>query len=78
MLALGVLILMLGIAAMIIAALAANFTLSWVSLLVGVLQLVEAYQTRRERGVVWRVINTLVATLLLSKGCSRSRFFLIR
>lgn len=70
--ALGVLILILGVFALLlpaIAALAATFTLAWLALLIGVLQLIHAYQTRHEQGVVWKVLsgllNLAVGVLLL-------------
>jgi uncharacterized membrane protein HdeD (DUF308 family) len=70
--ALGVLILILGVFALLlpaIAALAATFTLAWLALLIGVLQLIHAYQTRHEKGMVWKVLsgllNLAVGVLLL-------------
>ena len=49
---LGVLILILGFAALVVppllTALTANYTLAWIALLIGVLQLIHAYQTHKK------------------------------
>ena len=71
-LALGVLILILGIVALavpVLTALAANYTLAWIALLIGVLQLIHAYQTRKKGHAGWQVatglLNLVVGALLL-------------
>ncbi|HWZ74117.1 MAG TPA: DUF308 domain-containing protein [Casimicrobiaceae bacterium] len=71
-LALGVLILILGIVALavpVVTALAANYALAWIALLIGVLQLIHAYQTRNKSGAGWQVatglLNLVVGVLLL-------------
>jgi len=54
LLAIGITVLVLGIVAVVLpvlAALAAEIVLAWLALLVGVLQLVHAYHSRKERGV---------------------------
>lgn len=72
LLAIGVLILIGGILAIVVpaaAALAADFILGWLALFVGALQLVHAYQTRKDPGRAWRVVsgilNVIVGALLL-------------
>jgi len=71
-LALGVLILLLGIVALLVpvlTALAANYTLAWIALAIGVLQLIHAYQTRKKSHAGWQVatglLNLVVGALLL-------------
>jgi uncharacterized membrane protein HdeD (DUF308 family) len=71
-LALGVLILILGMAALavpVLTALAANYALAWIALLIGVLQLIHAYQMRKKSGAGWQVatglLNLVVGVLLL-------------
>jgi len=71
-LALGVLILLLGIVALLVpvlAALAANYTLAWIALAIGVIQLIHAYQTRKKSHASWQVatglLNLVVGALLL-------------
>jgi len=60
---LGVLILILGFVALavppLLTALAANYTLAWIALLIGVLQLIHAYQTRRKSHAGWQVRGAL-------------------
>jgi uncharacterized membrane protein HdeD (DUF308 family) len=70
--ALGVLILLLGIVALLVpvlTALAANYTLAWIALAIGVLQLIHAYQTRKRSRAGWQVVtgilNLVVGALLL-------------
>jgi len=70
--ALGVLILLLGIVALVVpvlTALAANYTLAWIALAIGVLQLIHAYQTRKRSRAGWQVVtgilNLVVGALLL-------------
>jgi len=70
--ALGVLILLLGIVALLVpvlTALAANYTLAWIALAIGVLQLIHAYQTRKRSHPRWQVVtgilNLVVGALLL-------------
>jgi uncharacterized membrane protein HdeD (DUF308 family) len=70
---LGVLILILGFVALavppLLTALAANYTLAWIALLIGVLQLIHAYQTRKKSHAGWQVatglLNLVVGALLL-------------
>jgi uncharacterized membrane protein HdeD (DUF308 family) len=69
---LGVLILLLGIVALLVpvlTAFAANYTLAWIALAIGVLQLVHAYQTRKRSHAGWQVVtgilNLVVGALLL-------------
>jgi uncharacterized membrane protein HdeD (DUF308 family) len=65
--AIGVLILIAGIIALMLpmlAALAATFTLAWIALFIGTLQLIHAYQTRKESGVIWRVLTGLLNIVL--------------
>jgi uncharacterized membrane protein HdeD (DUF308 family) len=71
-LALGVLILLLGIVALLVptvTALAANFTLAWIAVAIGVLQLIHAYQTRKKSHTGWQVVtgllNVVIGALLL-------------
>jgi uncharacterized membrane protein HdeD (DUF308 family) len=71
-LALGVLILLLGIVALVVpvlTALAANYTLAWIALAIGVLQLIHAYQTRKRSRAGWQavtgILNLVVGALLL-------------
>src|SRR5258706_1902914 len=63
LLAIGVLILIAGILAIVLpaaAALAADFALGWMALFVGALQLVHAYQVRHDPGGGWRVVAALL------------------
>jgi len=70
---LGVLILILGFVALavppLLTALAANYTLAWIALLIGVLQLIHAYQTHKKSHAGWQVatglLNLVVGALLL-------------
>jgi uncharacterized membrane protein HdeD (DUF308 family) len=71
-LALGVLILLLGIVALavpVLTAFAANYTVAWIALAIGVLQLIHAYQARKRSRVGWQVVtgilNLVVGALLL-------------
>jgi uncharacterized membrane protein HdeD (DUF308 family) len=48
----------------VVAALAANFTRAWIALFIGALQLIHAYQMRKESGVVWRVLSGLLNVAL--------------
>src|SRR5262249_49401393 len=73
LLAIGVLILVAGILALVLpaaAALAADFVLGWMALFVGALQLVHAYQMRHQAGVGWRaaaaLLNVALGVLLLA------------
>jgi uncharacterized membrane protein HdeD (DUF308 family) len=62
-LALGVLILLLGIVALFVptlTALAANFALAWIALATGMLQLIHAYQTRKKSHTGWQVMTGLL------------------
>jgi uncharacterized membrane protein HdeD (DUF308 family) len=70
--ALGVLILLLGIVALLVpvlTAVAANYTLAWIALAIGVLQLIHADQTRKRSSAGWQVVtgilNLVVGALLL-------------
>jgi uncharacterized membrane protein HdeD (DUF308 family) len=61
--AIGVLILIAGIIAVMIpmiAALAASFAFAWIALFIGALQLIYAYQTRQEKGLPWRILMGLL------------------
>jgi uncharacterized membrane protein HdeD (DUF308 family) len=62
-LALGVLILVLGVFALLlpaVAALATTFALAWLVLAIGVLQLIDAYQSRKQTGVAWKIVSGLL------------------
>jgi uncharacterized membrane protein HdeD (DUF308 family) len=62
-LALGVLILVLGVFALLlpaVAALATTFALAWLVLAIGVLQLIDAYQSRKQPGVAWKIVSGLL------------------
>lgn len=65
--AIGVLILIAGILAIMIpmvAALAATFAFAWVALFIGALQLIHAYQLRTHKGLIWRVLTGLLNVAL--------------
>jgi uncharacterized membrane protein HdeD (DUF308 family) len=71
-LALGVLILLLGIGALFVpavTALAADLALAWIALAIGMLQLIHAYQTRKKSHTGWQVVtgllNLVISALLL-------------
>jgi uncharacterized membrane protein HdeD (DUF308 family) len=71
-LALGLLILLLGFVALfapVVTALATNYTLAWIAIAIGVLQLIHAYQTRKKIHPSWQVatgiVNLVVGALLL-------------
>jgi uncharacterized membrane protein HdeD (DUF308 family) len=62
-LALGVLILVLGVLALLlpaVAALATTFALAWLVLAIGVLQLIDAYQSRKQTGGAWKIVSGLL------------------
>lgn len=63
LLGIGITVLVLGVVAVvlpILAALTAEILLAWLALLVGVLQLVHAYHSRKERGVGWLLLSALL------------------
>jgi uncharacterized membrane protein HdeD (DUF308 family) len=65
--AIGVLILIAGLIAVMVpmvAALAATFAFAWIALFIGALQLIHAYQMRTEKGLIWRVLTGLLNVAL--------------